>query len=113
MSFLLPEYFKQLSIMIGTLWLFNLCYHFSSKGMGRKCIHWASSSYFCYLLHQQILMFIKRGLYKTFNPHNPETMLMLYVAVPIITICICYFLYNQLHKRFPIVLSVILGEKHS
>ena len=106
--FILPD-LRPLAILIGILWIFNICYLLVKKNKGKALISFASGSYFCFLLHQQPLMFIKRASYKIFSPDNSLTMLLLYILIPIITICICYLLYLFLQKKCPTILSFLLG----
>lgn len=109
LAFFIPLYFRTLAILVGILWIYNICYYFVLKGKGKALVYFASGSYFCFLLHLQPLMFIKRASYKIFSPDSSLTMLLLYILIPVITICICYLLYLFLQRKCPIILSFLLG----
>lgn len=104
------RYAYNLYILAGIPFLFILHFGLIKKGYGRRLIALSSGSYFCFLLHLQILMFLKRGIYKLVDPHNGLTITAIYFITPIICISICYCLYGYLQKRHRKILKFLTGE---
>lgn len=97
-------------ILLGVVFMFNTCAWLLKKGHGQKLLALSAGSYFCFLLHQQLLMFIKRLAYKLIDPHNSITLTALYFLVSITVIMLCYALYNYLKRTCPKVLKTLVGE---
>lgn len=103
-------YAYNLFIVFGMAALFLAGSEWIKKGQGAWLVRLSYGSYFCFLLHQQLLMFLKRGIYKVIHPHDSLMLSVLYFLIPILTICICYGLYGFLKKKYPGVLEVLTGE---
>lgn len=103
-------YMYNLYIVVGMAALFLLCFQWIKKGYGKRLVRLSYGSYFCFLFHQQLLMFLKRGVYKVVHPHDSLMLSILYFVIPVLTICICYGLYGFLKKKFPRILDLLTGE---
>lgn len=106
----LRSYIYSLYILLGILFLLKASAWLLKKGYGNKLLLLSAGSYFCFLLHQQLLMFIKRFSYKIINPHNSFVLTCMYFLVPITVIFLCYVLYNYLKRSHPKVLKILVGE---
>lgn len=104
-------YFYNIYILTGIPFLLVFCSWLIKKGYGEKLLKLSAGSYFCFLIHQQILMFLKRSIYKMINPHGDFILIILYFIIPILCICICYAIYSYLKKRHPKALKYLIGEK--
>ncbi len=104
------NYIFHIFLIIGVVAIMNLCYILAQKGYGNILIKLSAGSYFCFLLHQQLLMFMKRGIYKVLSPHSNIMLLILYIIIPTIIIIICYILFYYLRKKHPKVLNVLTGN---
>ena len=104
------HYFYQLTVLSGTICMSHICYQVVNKGYGSVLVWLAPGSYFCFLLHQQVQMFV-RGLYKLVNPDNSLTMLLMYFLIPCLIIFICYCLFAYLRKYHSSVLAVLTGTQ--
>lgn len=106
----IKHYLYGIYILSGVIFLFNACALLIKNGRGEKLLMLSGGSYFCFLLHQQILMFIKRFCYRVLNPHHSVTLIFLYFFISILVIVICYVLYNYLKRSHPKLLKVLVGE---
>ena len=107
------HFFYLSCIFFGTICISHICYTLIKKGKGDFLVRLSAGSYFCFLLHQQIQMFVKRALHKLLKPDSDLTMLLLYFLVPCLIIAICYILYNYLDKYHPTLLAILTGTKKS
>lgn len=104
------NYIFHLFLIIGTIAITNLGYILTQNRYGQKLIYLSTGSYFCFLLHQQLLMFIKRAVYRILSPHSNIMLLLLYIIIPSLIILICYILFHFLQKRYPKILNLLLGN---
>lgn len=107
------HFFYLTCIFSGTICISHICYTLIKKGKGDFLVRLSAGSYFCFLLHQQILMFVKRALYKLIKPDSDLSMLLLYFLIPCIIITICYIIFNYLNKYHPALLAILTGTKKS
>lgn len=98
-------------IFSGTICVSHACFTLIKKGKGKFLINLSAGSYFCFLLHQQILMFLKRGLYKLFAPKSDLSIVILYFLIPFTIIAICYIIFNYLSNNHPALLAFFTGHK--
>ena len=97
------------NILLGILCVSHICLTIIEKGKGELLIGLSAGSYFCFLLHMQIQMFLKRGLYKLLKPDSSFSMILLYFLIPSFIIVICYLLFYYLNKFHPTLLAILTG----
>lgn len=80
--------------------MFNLCHWLIIKGYGNKLVKLSAGSFFVFIIHQQILMLLKRAAYKIIAPDSNAMLLLLYVAVTFFSyffmLCILQFFTEQM-----------------
>ena len=103
------HYYYLINILLGILCVSHICLTIIEKGKGELLIRLSAGSYFCFLLHMQIQMFLKRGLYKLLKPDSSFSMILLYFLIPSFIIVICYLLFYYLNKFHPTLLAIITG----
>ena len=104
------NYIYFLYILVGIIFMFNLCHWLIIKGYGNKLVKLSAGSFFVFIIHQQILMLLKRAAYKIIAPDSNAMLLLLYVAVPSLVIFLCYVFYNFLRSRWPRFLYIFVGD---
>ena len=104
------EYFYELYILLGIGAVCLFCHWLVGKGYAGILIRLSAGSYFCFLLHQQILMFFKRGIYKVLSPHENIALIILYYIIPVINIVVFYVIYYYLRKKHTKLLSLLIGQ---
>lgn len=103
------HFFYLSGILFGTLCISHTCFTIIKNGKGQFLVSLSTGSYFCFLLHQQIQMFLKRGLYKLLKPDSSFSMILLYFLIPSFIIVICYLLFYYLNKFHPTLLAILTG----
>lgn len=81
-----------------------------SKNLGNKVLLLASGSYFVFLIHQQILMFLKRIVYKTLPIDSAFEVFIAYLVTPAMIIVMAYVVYFLLKKYTPRLLNILTGK---
>lgn len=81
-----------------------------SKNVGNKVLLLAGGSYFVFLIHQQILMFLKRLVYKTLPVNSAFEVLVTYLLTPTVIIVMAYLAYFFLKKYTPRLLNILTGK---
>ena len=81
-----------------------------SKGLGDKVLLLAGGSYFIFLIHQQILMFLKRIIYKTLPIDSAFEVFIAYLLTPAIIIVMAYLVYFLLKRYTPRLLNILTGK---
>lgn len=72
----------------------------------------AKSSFFIYVAHAvSILGFLIKVYSRYFNPTSPFLKAIVYSAVSISTILVCFILYFALKRFFPRMLNIITGDR--
>jgi len=72
----------------------------------------ASCAFFLYAMHALIIVDIGKVLFVGLHlTDTPIVMLLLYFAIPIVTVCICLFTYFILKKYAPKVCSILSGGR--
>lgn len=97
-------------VLTGFIVIAHAVHRMLSKNFGNKVLLLAGGSYFIFLIHQQILMFLKRVVYKTLPIDSAFEVLVAYFAVPTIIITLLYLLYFLLKKYIPRLLNVLTGK---
>lgn len=81
-----------------------------SKGIGNKVLLLAGGSYFVFLIHQQILMFLKRIIYRTLPIDSAFEVFIAYLLTPATIIVMAYVVYFLLKKHTPRLLNILTGK---
>lgn len=81
-----------------------------AKNLGNKVLLLAGGSYFVFLIHQQILMFLKRVVYKMLPIDTAFEVFIAYLLTPVIIIVMAYVVYFLLKKYTPRLLNVLTGK---
>lgn len=104
------QHFFYLScIFFGIICTSHICLILVERGKAQILVSLSAGSFFCFILHQQIQMFLKRGLYKLLKPDSSFSMILLYFLIPSLIIVICYLLFNYLNKAHPNLLAILTG----
>lgn len=106
----LYQYVFYLFVVTGFITIGKVVIHYLSKGYGNKVLLLSGGSFFVFLIHLQLLMFLKRVAYKVMHVNAAYEVLLLYFVVPVIVIVLSYLLYFFLKKRTPLFLDVITGK---
>lgn len=97
-------------ILTGFITIGKLVSHLLSRGVGNKVLLLSEGSFFIFLIHLQLLMFIKRAAYKAMHVDSAPEVLILFFIVPVIVIILSYLLYYLLKKWTPGLLNVVTGK---
>lgn len=97
-------------ILTGFATISKVVLHLLHKGIGKKVLLLSEGSFFIFLIHLQLLMFIKRVAYKTMHADSAPEVLILFFIVPVIVIIMSYLLYFLLKKWMPGLLDVMTGK---
>lgn len=81
-----------------------------SKNFGNKVLLLAGGSYFVFLIHQQIMMFLKRMVYKILPIDSAFEVFIAYFIIPAIIIIMSYLVYFLLKKYLPRLLNILTGK---
>lgn len=81
-----------------------------SKNIGNKVLLLTGGSYFVFLIHQQILMFLKRIVYKTLPADSALEVFIAYLLTPAIIIILAYIAYFLLKKYACRLLNILTGK---
>ena len=96
--------------LTGLITIGKVVLHSLSKGIGNKVLLLSGGSFFIFLIHLQLLMFLKRAAYKVLHVDSAPEVLVLFFIVPVIIIILSYLLYFGLKKWMPGLLGVVTGK---
>jgi len=68
-------------------------------------------SFFIYVSHEPLLTIIRKLTFRYVAPGSSATILMLYLALPIITIILSLLIYKFLYVASPVFLNLITGKR--
>jgi fucose 4-O-acetylase-like acetyltransferase len=103
-------YIHNLNILIGVFFCFNLVSFFIEKGSIQNNRILSRSSFFIFAMHEPLLSFIRKIMYKILSPSTEFMLLVIYFGGMIFTLCITLFFYYCLKKYFPGFLLFSTGK---
>lgn len=108
----LNYYIHFIGIFLGIISCFCVVSYLLKNGKVRINSTLANSSFFVFALHTLIIGDLAKIL--LIGLHLPDTtivMLALYVAVPVLTVCLCVVLYMLLRRYMPLVCGLLTGGR--
>lgn len=104
-------FIHNLNIVAGVIFCFNIVSFFIEKGSIHNIKILSQSSFFVFAMHEPLLSFIRKILYKILSPDSEIMLLIIYFAGMAITACIAFFIYCYLKKYFPVLLQITTGKR--
>ncbi len=102
---------KQLNIVIGLLFAYNLAVWLLQKGYCKVNGFLAASSFFIYVSHILICTRIVRILMKIINPVSDTIFTSVFILAFLLTVGMCLSAYWLLKRFTPSLLRILTGRK--
>jgi Acyltransferase family. len=103
-------YIHNLNILAGLIFSFNIVSFFIEKNVIHNRKDLSQASFFVFAMHEPLLAFIRKILFKFLSPNTEIILLVIYFAGMIITACIILFIYSYLKNYLPRILLFTTGK---
>lgn len=103
-------FIHNLNIVSGVIFCFNIVSFLIENGSIHTLKIFSQSSFFIFAIHEPMLSFIRKILYKSLSPVSEMMLLVVYFSGMAITACIAFFIYCNLKKYAPGILQVLTGK---
>jgi len=104
-------FIHNLNIVTGVIFCFNIVSFFIQKKMIHNMKILSQASFFIFAMHEPLLSFIRKILYKVLSPDSEMMLLIIYFAGMAFTACIALLLFGCLKNYFPRVLMFTTGKR--
>lgn len=106
------SYIHNVGILIGIISVINVSAQMLASGKAKITPLLINSTFFVYALHKLIIDDVAKIVFSLLHlPDNTFVMLSLYVAIPIITVFICYALYQMIYRLSPAICNLLTGGR--
>ena len=103
-------FIHNLNIVTGVIFCFNIVAFFIQKELIHNIKILSQSSFFIFALHEPLLAFIRKFLFKILSPNSEIMLLIIYIFGMAFTAGIAFFIYCFLKKYFPRILQFTTGK---